>query len=77
MSPGRLAPSPAAITSYLFNKIKTCLVGPAEGRGGKADLRAAARAGQPGAGLEATRAVSGGRRPPSTPGAWAAAQQAP
>lgn len=32
MSPGHLAPGPAAITSYLFNKIKTCLVGLMEGR---------------------------------------------
>lgn len=63
MSPGHLAPSPAAITSYLFNKIKTCLVRPIEGRGDKSDLRAAAREGQPGAGLEATCAVSGGQGP--------------
>lgn len=69
MSPGHLAPSPTAITSYLFNKIKTCLVGPTGGRGDKSALHAAAREGQPGAGLEATSAVTGGCGP-SLPSAY-------
>lgn len=70
MPPGHLAPSPAAITSYLFNKIKTCLVRPIEGRGDKSDLHAAAREGQPGARLQATCAVSGGHGPSFLPTRW-------